>query len=414
MSWKYVQRNDESGQYRTTDEGGGGGSSTFAGLDDVGFSNLQDGQVPKYNSSTGKWENDDESGGTVTDVQVDGTSVVNQQTGEANIEIPVKNVTYDGQSIVNPNTGEAEIPAYPTPNYPVVNVKVNGTSVVDANKEAQIKSYKEVTQSEYNALPDSKLNDDVMYCIKDVGGADSFPPLIYSDEEREIGVWRDGKPLYQKTINFGNLPNAEGKDVAHGISNLDRIVAYSAVTKNSDGTTYLPMPRVSDQSQYINDIYFTNEYIHIHSMTDRSTHNVFVTLQYTKTTDIAGSGIWTTQGGFAHHYSMDEKIIGTWIDGKPLYERIIRDTRSGGFLEGEYTILSGASTYHLIPDGLMGMLSISNGVSQYSVPWAKTGNSANSTSLYKSSSGNINLIVRNDNYASYYLEVTMRYTKTTD
>lgn len=94
MSWKYVQRNDESGQYRTTDEGGGGGgSSTFAGLDDVGFSNLQDGQVPKYNSSTGKWENDDESGGTVTDVEVDGVSVVNAQ-GVAEITIPTPSAAH--------------------------------------------------------------------------------------------------------------------------------------------------------------------------------------------------------------------------------------------------------------------------------------------------------------------------------
>lgn len=27
MSWKYVQRDTETGQYRTTDQGGGGGSS---------------------------------------------------------------------------------------------------------------------------------------------------------------------------------------------------------------------------------------------------------------------------------------------------------------------------------------------------------------------------------------------------
>jgi hypothetical protein len=42
---------------------GGGGSSTFAGLSDVDFTNLQNGQVPKYNSTTQKWENANESGG---------------------------------------------------------------------------------------------------------------------------------------------------------------------------------------------------------------------------------------------------------------------------------------------------------------------------------------------------------------
>ena len=43
--------------------GGGGGSSTFAGLSDVSLSNLADGQVPKYNATTQKWENANESSG---------------------------------------------------------------------------------------------------------------------------------------------------------------------------------------------------------------------------------------------------------------------------------------------------------------------------------------------------------------
>lgn len=89
--WKNVQYKD--GKMRTSEGGGGGGSSTFAGLDDVSFDNLQNGQVPKYNATTQKWENADESGGTVTDVQVDGVSVVNQQ-GVAEIESGSLNIQY--------------------------------------------------------------------------------------------------------------------------------------------------------------------------------------------------------------------------------------------------------------------------------------------------------------------------------
>lgn len=59
MAWKNVQY--ENGKMRTSEGGGGGGSSTFADLEDVDLSNLQDGQVPKYNSSTQKWENANES-----------------------------------------------------------------------------------------------------------------------------------------------------------------------------------------------------------------------------------------------------------------------------------------------------------------------------------------------------------------
>lgn len=79
MAWKNVQY--ENGKFRTNEGGGGGGSSTLAGLDDVNMSSPANGQVLKYNNTTNKWENANESGGggTVTDVTVDGTSVVNQQ-----------------------------------------------------------------------------------------------------------------------------------------------------------------------------------------------------------------------------------------------------------------------------------------------------------------------------------------------
>lgn len=58
--WKNVQYKD--GKLRTNN-GGSGGSSTFAGLDDVNFSNLADGQIPKYDSQSQKWVNANESGG---------------------------------------------------------------------------------------------------------------------------------------------------------------------------------------------------------------------------------------------------------------------------------------------------------------------------------------------------------------
>lgn len=300
MAWKNVQY--ENGKMRTS-EGGGGSSSTFAGLDDVSFSNLQNGQVPKYNSTTQKWENANESGGggTVTDVEVDGVSVVNQQ-------------------------GVAEIIMPTPPTIPVTDVKVNGTSVVDADKEAQIKSYKEVTQAEYNALPDSKLNDGILYAIKDVGGSDGFPPLIYSDEEREVGVWRDGKPLYQKTLYYNeHLYGNVNKDVT--ALNIDTCVDISGMTGEHSQWGYCATFGYARESSSANITALyngQNKQLQLRFGSDYSDSNYFngcnITLLYTKTTDTAGSGTWTTQGALAHHYSTDEHIIGTWIDGKPLYE----------------------------------------------------------------------------------------------
>ena len=49
----------------------------------------------------------------------------------------------------------------------VNDVLVNGVSVVDSNGDAQIVSYKEVTQVQYDALPSSKESDGIAYFIKD-------------------------------------------------------------------------------------------------------------------------------------------------------------------------------------------------------------------------------------------------------
>ena len=67
----------------------------------------------------------------------------------------------------------------------VQDVKVNGVSVLDNNKTAQIVSYKEVTQAQYDALPSSKLTDGIMYCIKDADFSAEDVPYDNSDSGLE-------------------------------------------------------------------------------------------------------------------------------------------------------------------------------------------------------------------------------------
>jgi hypothetical protein len=57
----------------------------------------------------------------------------------------------------------------------VDDVEVNGVSVLDpVTKIAEITSYKEVTQAEYDALPSSKESDGVAYFVKDGGVTSVF------------------------------------------------------------------------------------------------------------------------------------------------------------------------------------------------------------------------------------------------
>lgn len=325
-SGKFLKANGQWGS-----GGGSGGSSTFAGLDDVSISNLQNGQIPKYNSTTQKWENSNESGGggTVTDVEVDGVSVVNQQ-GVAKITTPnADNIDYDNQqSGLSATDVQSALDELAQNSGKVKDVEVNGVSVLDAQNVAKIKSYKEVTQSEYNALPASKLTDNVMYCIKDAGGADAFPPLIFSDEEREIGVWRDGRPLYQKTIDCGYLPNNDVSIVQTGLTNIVAVQGFGYCL-NAFQNIFIPNASAAGV-QWVIGIHLEDNgaTLKVRTGEDRSLFYAYVTLSYYKTTDTPGSGIWNQQGSYAHHYSTTEHVIGTWIDGKPIYEKTINLTES--------------------------------------------------------------------------------------
>lgn len=60
----------------------------------------------------------------------------------------------------------------------VNDVLVNGASVLDGNHNAQITSYKEVTQAQYDALPSSKLTNGIAYFIKDAPAPDEYLTIV--------------------------------------------------------------------------------------------------------------------------------------------------------------------------------------------------------------------------------------------
>lgn len=142
---------------------------------------------------------------------------------------------------------------------------------------------------------------------------------LYSADEKIIGRWIDGKPIYQKTVSLGNLPNKTTKDVAHSISNLADIVSVSAVRKHPGDSIFSELPYVHDTTvNYQIGIAIDTTNITIYSRnTDSSPFIGYVTLQYTKTTDSS------VEIGNDTDYSTTEKIVGTWIDGKPLYQKTV-------------------------------------------------------------------------------------------
>ena len=431
--WSHVIVTDEMGS--------GSGSSAISDLSDVSLSNLANGQILKYNTTTQKWENANESEGSSSDVQLfealnytevkigsvtspftitnntltsvasstsdSETNILSTDTIDLTdidtIEIILNAATFyqggnwNGFFYVCDNDTNIRNNTYPSVSHKVMFAntstpirytldvsqlngnwyvgvctgghtnlvvsavakasEINGHTIIDNNStnmnqrsglqftgnvavsddsendKTVINIPQEVvslTQAQYNALPSSKLTDGKIYCISDsVGGVDGYPPLIYSDEEREIGVWRDGKPLYQKTFELGTLESGQNIGKSLGLVNIDKIFLVMDGSWFTHSGTHFPIPYIHYTSGNLVGILFevsasdVMAQFRIGSGMSGAVENTILTVRYTKTTDTAGSGIWNGQGGYAHHYSTDEHVIGTWIDGSTLYEKTI-------------------------------------------------------------------------------------------
>lgn len=133
---------------------------------------------------------------------------------------------------------------------------------------------------------------------------------LYSETEKIVGQWIDGKPIYQKTFTFKPSSYGSGSQyiLPASLTGLNFHVAtidfelwsvwYECIHSG------VLSPRSSDDALILNNA--TIPYPNIdHQMTVR----------YTKTADSA------IAIGSENEYSTTEKIIGSWVDGRPIYQR---------------------------------------------------------------------------------------------
>lgn len=272
----------------------------------------------------------------------------------------------------------------------------------------------EVTLAEYIALGDVVNTDGKLYCITDLNNSDvqGYPPLIYSDEEREVGVWRDGKPLYQKTIYYQGGTNGQ-IGIPHGIANIEKVVYANGRSRDnySSSVSYeMPIPRIATDNYNIGVSSIDSTYVNfaVPSAFGSRIVDVYITLQYTKTTDVAGSGIWNGQGGYAHHYSTSEKVIGTWIDGKPLYEKTIVYTPSEA-ITSSVTIATIANAKVMRVTEATGYNATDN--RGYDLPDVRSSGGTK----FSYDNGDVVIQTFNDSWnSSWTFYVTVQYTKNTD
>ena len=108
----------------------------------------------------------------------------------------------------------------------------------------------------------------------------------YSTDEQDTGLkWTDGRTVYQKTINFGSLPNASTKKVSHGITNIDVGWIFEGYCKNPtsvNGFTNmlsLSVPAAQTVGWYTA---ITDTDVEITTGSDRTQYEAIVTIRYVK------------------------------------------------------------------------------------------------------------------------------------
>ena len=232
-----------------------------------------------------------------------------------------------------------------------------------------------------------------------------YAPVIYSTEEREIGVWTDNKPLYQKSWIL-TIPNQSGfLSFTNGmITDLENVVWNTWSIRGQGQQTETPW--YSSASIYF-DTHTASEISFYANGTYLAGNKILYTAQYTKTTDVAGSGSYNTLGVPMVHYTTDEQVIGTWVDGKPLYQKTLH-----------LTSLSGTSYQHVLSNDI----SFVN-KAEAIVKLGHQGNNQWITSPYIESSSyrcdchwqsSNNSIYIKSNWGMGEAYVTIQYTKTTD
>ena len=110
--------------------------------------------------------------------------------------------------------------------------------------------------------------------------------LAYSLIEQKTGeTWVDGKPIYRKVIECGQLPNNNSKSIPCNISNLEQVVSLQGYAQN--GNLFIPLTYTSNYSlQYTIELYYNEGNIIIVTGMDRTSYTKsFAILEYTKITD---------------------------------------------------------------------------------------------------------------------------------
>ena len=135
---------------------------------------------------------------------------------------------------------------------------------------------------------------------------------MYSTDEKMIGQWIDGKPLYQKNVEV--TPTSAGVQIA---TDVDTFIDAPIITRKYESGSSLIITNCGVDGAHSIAFKLMNNILYAVTVSPSkySAGIAKIAIRYTKTTDSAISI------GDDTDYSTEEKIVGTWIDGKPVYQR---------------------------------------------------------------------------------------------
>lgn len=239
-----------------------------------------------------------------------------------------------------------------------------------------------------------------------------FDPIIYSTEERVVGVWVDNKPLYQKTvIKSGSISQRE--TIPLGIANVENIFLVSDAS-SVNGIQPLPLVTGTDNSNNIGGFFDiqqsdTSFLFRIGSGMVGYVDNAIITVQYTKTTDVAGSGKYNTLGVPNVHYTTDEQVIGTWLTGKPLYKKTLQVT-----LDSTDFVVDLSSLNIMQITSMQGYMNVSDNTWVLHYPYYDS-DRYYSVGEYNNTTKEFHIASSSNMVSQYpYVTFSIEYTKTTD
>jgi len=143
----------------------------------------------------------------------------------------------------------------------------------------EIYTYKKTLTAKISAIA-ANVSTRADHCMLSDNVSSVENALNYSTSEHVVGKWIDGSTLYEKTIDFGALPNATTKSKGHGITNLGKVISINGIATKSGA--FKPIPYIWNATHI--DIEATDSLVYINTGSDMSSYTAtYVTLRYTKT-----------------------------------------------------------------------------------------------------------------------------------